>query len=44
MKKISSINIEENVWILLDKISKQEKRSKSNMLEYLITQYVKDFK
>lgn len=39
MKIIRSINIEKTIWELLDKISKQENRSKSNMIEKLIKDY-----
>lgn len=39
MKIIRSINIEKTIWELLDKISKQENRSKSNMIEKLIEDY-----
>lgn len=41
MKIIRSINIEKTIWELLDKISKQENRSKSNMIEKLIKDYNK---
>lgn len=44
MKIVRSINIDEKIWKLLDEVSKKEKRSKSNMIEYLITKYSKDFK
>jgi len=44
MKVIRTINIEDNLWKLLDEVSKKEKRSKSNMIEYLIAKYLKDFK
>lgn len=37
---IRSINIDKELWDLLDKISKEENRSKSNMLEKLITDYI----
>lgn len=39
MKIIRSINIEKSIWELLDKIAKQENRSKSNMIEKLIKDY-----
>lgn len=39
MKIIRSINIEENLWKLLDKIAKKENRTKSNMIEKLIRDY-----
>ena len=39
MKIIRSINIEKSIWELLDKISKKENRSKSNMIEILIKNY-----
>lgn len=39
MKIIRSINIEKTIWELLDKIAKQENRSKSNMIEKLIEDY-----
>lgn len=39
MKIIRSINIDKKIWELLDKISKQEGRSKSNMIEKLIKDY-----
>lgn len=39
MKIIRSINIEKSIWELLDKIAKQENRSKSNMIEKLIEDY-----
>ena len=39
MKIIRSINIEESLWKLLDKISKKENRTKSNMIEKLIMDY-----
>ena len=39
MKIIRSINIEKAIWELLDKIAKQENRSKSNMIEKLIKDY-----
>ena len=41
MKIIRSINIEKAIWELLDKIAKQENRSKSNMIEKLIKDYNK---
>lgn len=41
MKIIKSINIEKELWELLDKISKQENRSKSNMIEKLIKDYTR---
>ena len=41
MKIIRSINIEKSVWELLDKISKKENRTKSNMIEKLIKDYIK---
>lgn len=41
MKIIRSINIEKVIWELLDKIAKQENRSKSNMIEKLIKDYNK---
>lgn len=41
MKIIRSINIEKTIWELLDKISKKENRSKSNMIEKLIKNYDK---
>ena len=41
MKKIRSINIEADIWNILDKIANKEKRSKSNMIEYLVLNYVK---
>ena len=41
MKIIKSINIDKELWELLDKISKQENRSKSNMIEKLIKDYCK---
>lgn len=41
MKIIRSINIEKAIWDLLDKIAKQENRSKSNMIEKLIKDYNK---
>ena len=39
MKIIRSINIEKSIWELLDKIAKQENRSKSNMIEKMIENY-----
>ena len=39
MKIIRSINIDTKLWEKLDKISKKEKRSKSNMIEKLIENY-----
>ena len=41
MKIIKSINIDEEIWQLLEKISKEEGRSKSNMIEFLIKNYKK---
>lgn len=41
MKIIRSINIDKAIWELLDKIAKQENRSKSNMIEKLIKDYNK---
>lgn len=41
MKIIRSINIDKELWELLDKISKQENRTKSNMIEKLIKDYKK---
>lgn len=41
MKIIRSINIDVAIWELLDKIAKQENRSKSNMIEKLIEDYNK---
>ena len=41
MKIIRSINIDKIIWELLDKIAKQENRSKSNMIEKLIKDYNK---
>lgn len=37
---IRSINIDKELWDLLDKISKEENRSKSNMIEKLIKGYI----
>ena len=39
MRIIRSINIDENIWKLLDKLAKKHGRSKSNMIEYLILNY-----
>ena len=39
MKIIRSINIDKDIWELLDRISKKHGRSKSNMIEYLIKHY-----
>ena len=39
MRIIRSINIDENIWKLLDKIARANGRSKSNMIEYLIVNY-----
>ena len=39
MKIIRSINIDKKIWELLDKISKEENRTKSNMIEKLIKDY-----
>lgn len=44
MKIIRSINIDKEIWELLEKISKENKRSKSNMIEFLITEYYKSLK
>lgn len=41
MKIIRSINIDKTIWELLDKIARQENRSKSNMIEKLIKDYNK---
>ena len=41
MKIIRSINIEKEIWKLLEKIAKEENRSKSNMIEKLIMGYKK---
>lgn len=41
MKIIRSINIEQNIWNVLDKIAKEENRTKSNMIEKLIMDYNK---
>jgi metal-responsive CopG/Arc/MetJ family transcriptional regulator len=41
MKIIRSINIDKEMWELLDKISKQENRTKSNMIEKLIKDYTR---
>lgn len=41
MKIIRSINIDEKIWELLEKIAKEENRSKSNMIEKLILDYIK---
>lgn len=41
MKIIRSINIEEEIWIKLQKIAEEEKRSASNMIEILILKYEK---
>lgn len=41
MKIIRSINIDKIIWELLDKIARQENRSKSNMIEKLIKDYNK---
>ena len=40
MKIIRSINIEETRWNVLDKIAKEENRTKSNMIEKLIMDYL----
>lgn len=40
MKIIRSINIEETIWNVLDKIAKEENRTKSNMIEKLIMDYL----
>ena len=39
MKIIRSINIDKELWELLDKIAKKENRTKSNMIEQLIKDY-----
>ena len=39
MKIIRSINIQKELWELLDKIAKEENRTKSNMIEKLILDY-----
>ena len=39
MKIIRSINIDKELWDLLDRIAKQENRTKSNMIEKLIKDY-----
>ena len=39
MKIIRSINIDKNIWDLLEKIAKEQGRSKSNMIEKLIKDY-----
>lgn len=39
MKIIRSINIDKKLWELLDKIAKEENRTKSNMIEKLILDY-----
>lgn len=39
MKIIRSISIEKKLWEKLEQISKQENRSKSNMIEKLIENY-----
>lgn len=39
MKKRRCLNIEDNIWKILDKIAKKENRSKSNMIEILIKRY-----
>lgn len=41
MKIIRSINIDKEIWELLDKISKEENRTKSNMIEKLIKDYTR---
>ena len=41
MKIIRSINIEKEVWQLLNKLAKEENRSMSNMIEKLIKGYKK---
>lgn len=41
MKIIRSINIDKELWQLLDKIAKEENRSKSNMIEKLIKDYTR---
>lgn len=41
MKLIRSINIEDTIWKRLQEIAKQENRSASNMIEFLITNYKK---
>lgn len=41
MKIIRSISIDKELWELLDKISKIENRTKSNMIEKLIKDYCK---
>ena len=41
MKIIRSINVDKKLWELLDKISKKENRSKSNMIEKMIKDYEK---
>ena len=39
MRIIRSINIEKEIWDLLDRLAKDENRSKSNMIEMLILNY-----
>lgn len=41
MRIIRSINIDENIWEMLDKLAKKHGRSKSNMIEYLILDYMR---
>lgn len=41
MKIIRSINIEKEVWEKLQKLAKQENRSASNFIEYLIEKWEK---
>lgn len=36
MKTIKSINVEKELWEKLDVLSKENNRSKSNMIEFLI--------
>ena len=39
MKVIRSINIEETIWKKLQELAKQENRSASNFIEYLIEKW-----
>ena len=41
MKVIRSINIEESVWKKLQELAKEENRSASNSIEYLIEKWEK---
>lgn len=41
MKVIRSINIEESIWKKLQELAKQENRSASNFIEYLIEKWEK---